>query len=255
VALLADDPEVARIVTRHLQRCRVLPVATALEARALARAEVLHAVVAVRSSAHGAEGALAELMQIQPGLPVVLCAVAREAGASPNSGAAAHLVKPVMREKLLAVLQQINPNARDIVVADDDPEMVRLLRRMLRSASRRYRVYPAYDGLEALALMRARRPDVVLLDILMPNMDGRRVVDEMRSSDDLKDVPVVIVTAREGETEAVTGELLAFARGDGMPVIELLVHLNSTLDALTRPPSREGATPNSARSHPGAPVG
>lgn len=249
VALVTDDPELTRVFERQLHGFRVVAVETAAGVRALAHTEALHAAVVVRSSGGEAGTAVAELTEIHPALPVVLCTVGRATGAPRGTEASAHLLKPILREKLLTVLQRIGPQARDIVVADDDPEMVRLLQRMLRSASRRYRVRPAYDGVETMAQLRARRPDVVLLDILMPNMDGRRVLEEMRSSEELKDVPVVVITAREGETEAVTAESLAFTRGEGIPLVELLGHLNSTLDALARP-----AAPDSPGGRPEAPA-
>jgi CheY-like chemotaxis protein len=113
-----------------------------------------------------------------------------------------YLVKPVTREDLLASIEAVAPAARTILVVDDEPKLVRLFCRMLRAGSRDYRLLRAYDGQQALDVARAARPDLVLLDLLMPQVDGLTVLERLREEPALATIPVVAVSAR-GMFEAI----------------------------------------------------
>jgi len=84
-----------------------------------------------------------------------------------------------------------------ILVIDDEPDMLQLLERILTSEG--YRVVPAADGNYGLTLVRGTRPDLILLDIMMPGLNGFMVLDSIRK---YSDVPVIMVTAKRG-TEAL----------------------------------------------------
>jgi CheY-like chemotaxis protein len=111
--------------------------------------------------------------------------------------------------------------------------MVRLLARMIRARSRRYQVLRAYGGLAALALLREKRPDVVILDLVMPDVDGYAVLREIRCQDELRDVPVIAVTARSYEAETVAAGAMEITREGGLSVGDLMACLKSSLDAIT----------------------
>jgi len=80
-----------------------------------------------------------------------------------------------------------------ILVIDDEPDMLQLLERILTSEG--YRVIPAADGNYGLTLVRGTRPDLILLDIMMPGLNGFMVLDSIRK---YSDVPVIMVTAKRG---------------------------------------------------------
>lgn len=82
------------------------------------------------------------------------------------------------------------------LVVDDEPRCAALLKRVVERCGLRAEV--ARDGEGALDMMRARRPDVVLLDMLLPVMDGDEVLATMRADPDLRDVPVIILTVAGG---------------------------------------------------------
>jgi DNA-binding response OmpR family regulator len=80
--------------------------------------------------------------------------------------------------------------AHKVIVVEDEPQVVELLRLILRHAE--IEVFTALDGTTGLDLIRKVKPDLVLLDIMMPNMNGWDVYDAMRSDADLKHIPVIV---------------------------------------------------------------
>jgi CheY-like chemotaxis protein len=112
-------------------------------------------------------------------------------------GAADILTKPIERDRLSAVLRKHCPPAgpSHILVVDDDRSTRRLLRRMLEPVG--YSVEEADNGRSALEAMTANRPALVLLDLMMPEMDGFEFLREVAARSGWRDVPIVVVTARD----------------------------------------------------------
>src|SRR5512135_3206073 len=85
------------------------------------------------------------------------------------------------------------PGASTILVADDDPQILSVISRQLTRLG--YRVLEASDGAAALASARQHRPDLILLDVLMPHMSGWEVAREVRQDPALKETAIVVLTA------------------------------------------------------------
>ncbi len=90
-----------------------------------------------------------------------------------------------------------------ILVVDDEPGIVDIARANLEGQG--YTVIGAYDGEEALELIREERPDLVILDILMPEMDGWDVLERIESDPDLSGIPVIMLTARVSDEDVLRG--------------------------------------------------
>jgi two-component system alkaline phosphatase synthesis response regulator PhoP/two-component system response regulator VicR len=90
-----------------------------------------------------------------------------------------------------------------ILVVDDEKHMVRLLQLNLEREG--YEVVTAYDGADGLETARALKPDLVLLDITMPRMDGFEVLNALKSREDTEKTPVVILTARSKDADVFHG--------------------------------------------------
>ena len=114
----------------------------------------------------------------------------------------------------------------EILIADDDPILVEILRFRLEGAGHSVRV--ARDGEQALSEARADPPEIIVLDSMMPIMGGPEVLAELKSDADLRDIPVVILTARDGEADIVAGLKSGAAEYLTKPFIpqELLVRIS-----------------------------
>jgi signal transduction histidine kinase/DNA-binding response OmpR family regulator len=149
-------------------------------------------------------------------IPVVVVSMLDERGRGFALGAAEYLVKPVGKDQLLAALYRAAamPERKHTVVAiDDDPLAIELVRASLEPEG--WTVLAAATGQEGLALIRERQPSAVLLDLLMPGMDGFEVVEALRADPDTKSVPVVILTSKsmtQQDKERLQGRITYVAR-------------------------------------------
>jgi two-component system alkaline phosphatase synthesis response regulator PhoP len=98
-----------------------------------------------------------------------------------------------------------SPDTKDqtILIADDEPDLIELLSYSLNGEG--YQVHAAKDGREALKLAKQHLPQVILLDIMMPHMDGIEVCRQLRADSRFQDTPILILTARGEEYSEVAG--------------------------------------------------
>ena len=92
-----------------------------------------------------------------------------------------------------------------LLIADDDPEILSML--SLRLGKKGYDVLEAADGIETIRRAREKRPDVVILDVMMPRKNGWEVARELRSDPDLRDVGIVMLTAIGEKVNEMTSPL------------------------------------------------
>ncbi len=88
------------------------------------------------------------------------------------------------------------PRAKRVLIVDDDPNVVRYLEMLLQDQG--FETFCAFDGAEALEVARRERPDLVTLDISMPDVSGTKVYRELRTDLELARIPVIIITAIVG---------------------------------------------------------
>ncbi|MBN1311231.1 MAG: pyridoxal-phosphate dependent enzyme [Anaerolineae bacterium] len=106
----------------------------------------------------------------------------------------------IPHEGLLTALETVDRRVGRVVVIEDDPGASKLMARILRAHGVRD-VYLAPDGEAGIEMVQSVRPDIIVLDLMMPGMDGFGVLDELKSDETLRDVPVVIVTAKDLTTD------------------------------------------------------
>ncbi|MCL4253218.1 MAG: pyridoxal-phosphate dependent enzyme [Anaerolineae bacterium] len=98
-------------------------------------------------------------------------------------------------EGLGAALRNLAEQVTTVVVVDDNPNDRRLIRRLLQS-HKNYRVYEASNGAEGLKVIADRKPDLVVCDLTMPEMDGLTLLERLKKDPDLANIPVVVVSAK-----------------------------------------------------------
>ncbi len=132
-------------------------------------------------------------------IPVVICSVVKDVGRGLSLGAADYLIKPVMEADLLESLSRVSRQVQPhVLVVDDNSDDRKLLRRVLEGAG--YRVAEAPGGAEAIGRIHEDLPEVVVLDLMMPEVDGFAVLENIKTDDRTRDIPVVVVTAKELES-------------------------------------------------------
>jgi len=106
-------------------------------------------------------------------------------------------LEPTPQEGLLSALNNVTPNRFPrVVVVDDTSEARRLIRRILQSQGD-FEISEATNGREAIELVTKERPDLVILDLMMPEVDGFAVLDSLRSQPETANIPVIVATAKE----------------------------------------------------------
>ena len=127
-------------------------------------------------------------------IPIIVLSIVDNKALGYQLGAFDYLLKPFDREAILAALTRIPPQHGRLLVVDDDPQVVDLVRQLLEGEP--YEVVAATDGQEALEAISHQRPDIVLLDLLMPRLDGFAVIEHLRQDAQYRQLPVIVLTAK-----------------------------------------------------------
>ena len=129
-------------------------------------------------------------------IPIIVISIIDNKELGFNLGAFDYLVKPFEKEAISAVLQRIHgvPSKR-VLVVDDESATVDLLTQILQDEG--YQVTGTYSGEEALSALDTSPQDIILLDLVMPEMDGFEVIQRVKANPRWKDIPIIVVTAKD----------------------------------------------------------
>ena len=230
----------AHLLTRYLQDVKVTSVADLAEALAQAASLRAHAVVVNATSAAEMLAQLESGSALPEGIPVMVCSVPGAPDAAGSLGVADYLVKPVARETLLAVLDKLGMDGKKVLVADDDEDALRLFYRMLTSAGRGYRVLTAPDGRQAWAMLQDERPDVLLTDLVMPEMDGFELLAAKNADPALAGIPAVVLSARDPQGQPIVSKAFAVTGRAGLSLAQLLAGITTLSRAFAPAPPAGG---------------
>jgi signal transduction histidine kinase/DNA-binding response OmpR family regulator len=132
-------------------------------------------------------------------IPIVILSMGQDKSLGIALGAADYLTKPIDRHVLLSVvkrhLPQNSSSPYHVLILEDDVDTMELFRRAAEREG--WKPLLAENGRIGLDRLREKIPDIVLLDLMMPEMDGLEFLSEMRKNPDWKDIPVIVVTAKE----------------------------------------------------------
>jgi DNA-binding response OmpR family regulator/nitrogen-specific signal transduction histidine kinase len=130
-------------------------------------------------------------------IPVIMASVLSERNLAYRMKADEYLIKPVTQEELVETIYKTTSkeDGIEVLIADDDENFLNLMGQFLREEKIPYTL--ARDGEEALKKMLDRKPDILILDIMMPKKDGFTVLEEVRKAETIKDTPVIVVTSKD----------------------------------------------------------
>jgi len=167
-------------------------------------------------------------------IPVIVVSVVDQKEMAFTLGAADYLVKPVQKSVLLAALRKhlrtTSGPANNILVVDDDSETLDVVSETLRSVG--YTPHAISSGQEALELLSKVHMDAILLDLMMPEMDGFEVLRKIKDSPELSEIPVFVLTAKdltETESRLLKQEVHALFRKDTSWKADLLAQLRKAV--------------------------
>ena len=130
-------------------------------------------------------------------IPVILLTIVDDENLGYTLGAADYLTKPIDRDRLLAILRkyQVNSSNRSVLVVDDDDHSREMMCRLLKREG--WLTHESENGRQALETLQMQLPKLILLDLMMPEMDGFDFIQELRQRPAWRSIPVIVVTAKD----------------------------------------------------------
>jgi len=236
ILVIDDDQTVCEVMARYLER-EGFVVRTATGGReGLQLAHELHpAAITLDINMPDLDGwTVLAALKGDPKLadiPVVLVTIEDNRSRGYSLGATEYMTKPIDRERLVRLLQGISsPIARKVLLVDDDEIMRESVRRVLEQE--KWQVEGASNGRFALQHLTESCPDVIVLDLLMPEMDGFDFLVEMRQRPEWRDIPVLVLTAKDLSAEdhkRLNGYVEQVMRKSASELSELLRELGRML--------------------------
>jgi CheY-like chemotaxis protein len=201
-----DDPATRELLTRFLERDG-FEVVAALDGREgldMARAIRPRVMLLDVTMPQMDGGSVLRALRGDPDLgdtPVIMVTVLDEQNLAFSLGATDYLQKPIDWDELHAVMERFRPREHEgpLLVSDDDADTrVRMSARLAREG---WRVATAENGKAGLAAVAAERPGLILLDLMMPEMDGFAFLRTLRAKPECGSIPVVVLTAKDVDGE------------------------------------------------------
>jgi signal transduction histidine kinase/CheY-like chemotaxis protein/HAMP domain-containing protein len=248
VLIIDDDATVRELMTRHLERegFTVLTAANGIEG--LARAREFHpAAITLDVMMPDLDGwAVLTALKGDPTLadiPVILVTIVDEKQRGYALGAVEYMVKPIDRDRLAALLLTLCGGTGHVLLVEDDDATRATMRQGLIATG--WKVDEAVHGRAALGWLAQGRPDAIVLDLVMPEMDGFEFVAQLRRRPEWRGIPVVVVTAMElseAERRRLNGAVERVIQKDPRAGADLLHEVGQALaDCIRRPRPRASA--------------
>jgi CheY-like chemotaxis protein len=168
-------------------------------------------------------------------IPVIMISIVDKKALGYRLGAADYLVKPLDEDRVLDSLDKLKQQNGDkplkrLLVVDDDPNIADMIRQLLEDSS--YQVEAARDGQDAWEKINANPPDAVLLDLMMPRLDGFGLIDKLKQAEALADLPVIVLTAKllsDGEQNALSESVDRVIQKQGLSGEALLAEIRNSI--------------------------
>ncbi|MFO7322343.1 MAG: ATP-binding protein [Chloroflexota bacterium] len=249
VLVVTRSPSGATMLARYLQNCRTVFVDNLEQARAFASRGAPQLVIIDNACETLTADDLTELARTWKleHVHFITCPLPGEEQLRQRLATHGYLIKPLARNNLLDAVMQLPGQVNSVLIVDDDADFVRLITRMLNHPVRRYQISTAYSGREALAKLNHHKPDLILMDIGLPDISGLKVLENIRNRPDAEDIFVIMVSGHDDIdiVEALPGAVTitcasGLARGD---VIQWIQRVLDTSTRINSPRPQQAETP------------
>jgi CheY-like chemotaxis protein len=178
---------------------------------------------------------LEQLRSIEPlpfSTPAILCSIPTSQKTRAQWDIHDILVKPISQKALVESIEKLGPSVKTVMVVDDDPDTRRLIKRMLARKNKEISVVTANNGIHALQVMQRQPVDAILLDLVMPKMDGYQFLETKNHLDEYKGIPVILISAHQIQERPIVSDGLGVVVRGGLTIqqlIQCLSDLSATL--------------------------
>jgi CheY-like chemotaxis protein len=162
--------------------------------------------------------------------PAILCSIPTSRRTRAQWDIFDILVKPISQKALVGSIEKLGPKITTVLVVDDEPDTRRMIKRMLNQKNREIAVLTASNGVHALQVMKRQVVDAILLDLIMPKMDGYQFLEVKKELPEYKDIPVILISAHIIQEHPVVSDGLGIVIRGGL-TIQQLIHCLSDLSA------------------------
>lgn len=239
VVAIDDDPGVITLYERFLEQqdYRVVGINHSHDVlpqiKELAPAAILLDVLMPEKDGWGVLRILKDDPATQ-NIPVIICSIISDKNRGFSLGAADYLIKPIVENELVKALKHLENQSKEqvkVLVVDDQADDILLIRRILE-AQPNYKIFEANNGRESMELVQSVEPDLIILDLTMPEMDGFMVVEALKNNEKTRSIPIIIVSAKEltpAEQRGLTGQVEVLLRKGIFTENELLEDVSQAL--------------------------
>jgi len=232
--VLENGHALQRLLSRYMDQVEIEPVSTFQQALQEFEKQPAQAFLINEVSMDNTLQNLGTMSAVPNGIPIIICSIPGIEHTAGIMGVSDYLIKPISRDTLVSALERINHKKHTLLIADDEEDIPRLFRRMLMSSNEHYNILKANDGNEALKLMREKHPDVVLIDLVMPKMDGFQLLAEKGKDISIRDIPVIVISARDPTGQPIISKFLGVTQSGGLSLAQVLGCINAISSVLSR---------------------
>ncbi len=249
VLVLHDDTRILSLLKRYVGGYQFALADSAAKALEMSRDTFPAAVVADTNWSNHFH-LQPQALNLPSHIPLITCPLPSLLRLGSLVGAVDYLIKPVTEEDLQTALGRLPTPPQTILIVDDDPNIIRLFSRMLKVSASPLRILEAFGGQEGIEIARRELPDVMLLDLSMPDLSGYAVLKEVANDKAMAGIKVIIVSAHGIEQDVIPiSGAIQMARAGDFSVTEILQILQTALPILMR---QAVTPPNAAATFPKA---
>jgi len=242
--VITRSPLAVALLTRHVSSCHTV-VMHNLEDAGQAIQQILPQVIVIDNSFDGLDFLNLDRLGREWGLsntPIVVCPLPGEEPLRQRLAVDGYLLKPISKRNLDDTMRQFGQEVDRVLVIDDEQDFVLLISRFLEdNPARKYQVLSANSGEEGFSMIQQYKPDLILLDMMLPDINGIDLIERIEATSTIRDIPIVVISGQEtfGEQRSSAGAMMV-AKANGLRPNEVVQWIQDVLDTTVRPTPLSG---------------